>query len=171
MPCTRPRSPPSSSSASRAIARRPWHRQHKACPKAASPRLALRQLLPPARRPLFLPQVHQSVHDAFVRLETRGGHVYNRREEDVKQEGREHAPLTKALFPSELSRAHPVVGPHECPHAIVELRNDWDHILWHTKTGEYCPEEGSVKGVVRFGKVDKAYLVHQRNLILSRQFL
>ena len=43
----------------------------------------------------------QSVHDAFVRLESRGGQVYNRREEDVEQEGCEHAPLTKALFHSD----------------------------------------------------------------------
>ena len=49
-------------------------------------------------RPLFLTQMHQSIHDVFVRLETRGGHVYNRREEDVEQERREHAPLAKALF-------------------------------------------------------------------------
>ena len=32
--------------------------------------------------------------------------VYNRREEDVEQEGREHAPLTKALFHSKPFRAH-----------------------------------------------------------------
>ena len=37
-------------------------------------------------RPPFLPQVYQSVHDAFVRLETCGGHVYNRHEEDVESE-------------------------------------------------------------------------------------
>ena len=30
--------------------------------------------------------------------------------------------------------------------------------MWHAKTGEYCPEEGSVNGVVSFGKVDKAYI-------------
>ena len=47
-------------------------------------------------RPLFCSQVHQSVDDVFVRPETREGHVYNRREEDVEQEGREHVPLTKA---------------------------------------------------------------------------
>ena len=54
-------------------------------------------------------------------------------------------------------RAHPVVEPHACSHAIVELTNVPDHILWHVKTGEYCPEEGSINGVVRFGKVDKSY--------------
>ena len=74
-------------------------------------------------RPPFLPHVYQSVHDAFVRLETRGGHVYNRREEYVEQEVREHAPL-KAL-------SYPVVEPHTCSHAIVELTNDRDHILRH----------------------------------------
>ena len=47
-PRTRPRSPPSFSSASWVIVRRPRQRQHKACPKAASPELTLRQLLPPA---------------------------------------------------------------------------------------------------------------------------
>ena len=31
--------------------------------------------------------MYQSIHDAFVRLETRGSHVHNRREEDVEQEG------------------------------------------------------------------------------------
>ena len=30
----------------------------------------------------------------------------------------------------------------------MELTNDRDHILWHAKTDEYCPEEGSVNGVV-----------------------
>ena len=80
------------------------------------------------------------------------GHVYNHREKYGGQEGREHAPLTKTLFHSELPRVHPVVEPHACSHAIVELTNDRDHILWHPKTGEYCLEEGSVNGVVRFGK-------------------
>ena len=108
--------------------------------------------------PPFLPQVYQSVRDAFVGLEMRGGHVYNRREEDVKQEGREHAPLTKTLFHSKPPRAHPVVEPHACSHATVELTDDRDNILWHAKTGEYCPEEGSINGVVRFGKIDKAYI-------------
>ena len=36
--------------------------------------------------------------------------------------------------------------------------NDRDHVLWHAKTGEYCSEEGSVNGVIRFGKVDRAYI-------------
>ena len=106
--------------------------------------------------PSFLPQVYQSVHDTFVRLQKRGGHVYNSREEDAEQGGREHAPLTKALFHSEPPRAHPVVEPHACLHAIVELTNDRDPNVWHAKTGEYCPEEGSINGVVRFGKADKA---------------
>ena len=154
---TRPRSPPSSFSAARVIARRPRHRQRKACPKAASRGLTLRQLLPPPRPP-FLPQVCRSVHDAFVHLETRGGQVYNRREEDVEQEGCEHAPLTKASFHSKPPRAHPVVEPHACSHPIVELTNGRDCILWHAKTGEYRPEEGSINGVVYFGKVDKAYI-------------
>ena len=41
--------------------------------------------------------------------------------------------------------------------------------MWHAKMGEYCPEEGSINGVVRFGKVDKAYI--QQNLFLSRHLL
>ena len=123
----------------------------------------------PRPRPHFLPQVYQSVHDAFVRLETCGGHVYNRREEDVEHEGREHAPLTKALFHSEPPRAHPVVEPHACSRAIVELTNGRDRIMWHAKAGEYCLEEGSINRVVRFGKVDKAYI--QRNSFLPRQLL
>ena len=84
--------------------------------------------------------------------------MYNRREEVVEQEDHEHAPLTKALFLSEPPQTHSVVEPHACSHAIVELTNDRDHILWHAKTGEYCPEEGSINGVVRFGKVDKTYI-------------
>ena len=82
---------------------------------------------------------------------------------------REHAPLTKILFHSKPPRAHPVVEPHACSHAIVELTNDRDHILWRAKTGEYCLEEGSINGVVRVGKVDKAYI--ERNSFLLRQLL
>ena len=107
---------------------------------------------PPLPRPLFVPQVHQRVHDAFVRLETGVGHVYNRRKEYVEWEGREHAPFAKAPFHSELPRSHPVAKPHACSHAIVELTNDRDHVLWHAKTGGYCPEDGSVNAVVRLGK-------------------
>ena len=44
---------PPSSSAARGIARRPWHCQRKACLRAASPGLALRQLLTPAPPPPF----------------------------------------------------------------------------------------------------------------------
>ena len=46
---------------------------------------------PPAPHLLFLLSVHQSVRDVFVHFETCIDHVYNRREEDVEQEGREHA--------------------------------------------------------------------------------
>ena len=80
---------------------------------------------------------------------------------------REYALLTKALFHSEPPRAHPVVESLACSHATVELTNDRDHILWQAKTVEYCPEEGSINRVVRFGKVDKAYI--QRNSLLPRQ--
>ena len=140
-------------------------------PKAASRGRTLRQLLPPAPPPAFSSSGVPSVHGAFVRLETRGGNVYNRREEDVELtgEGHEHAPLTKALFHSKPSRAYPVVEPHACSHAIVELMNGRDYILWHAKTGEYCPEEGSINGVVRFGEADKAYI--QLNSFLPRQLL
>ena len=100
----------------------------------------------------------------------RPSHVYNRREEDVEQDGREHPPLTKTLFHSEPPRAHPVFEPHAWSHTIGELTNDCDHIImWYAKTGEYCQEEGSVNGVVRFGKVDKAYI--QCNSFLVRQLL
>ena len=51
----------------------------------------------------------------------------------------------------------------------MELTNDRDHILWHAKTGEYCPKKGSINGVVRFGKVDKACV--ERNSFLPRQLL
>ena len=77
--------------------------------------------------------------------------------------------MTKTLFHSKPPRAHPVVEPHACSHAIVELMNDRDHIPRHAKTGEYCPEKGSINGVVRFGKVDKAYI--QRNSFHPRQLL
>ena len=87
----------------------------------------------------------------------------------VEQERREHAPLTKALFHSKPPQAHPVVEPHEYSHAIVELTNNRDNILWHAKIGEYCPEEGSINGVVRFGRVDKAYI--EWNSFLPRQLL
>ena len=99
----------------------------------------------------------------------REGHVYNRREEDVEQEGCEHASLTKALFHSEPPRAHLVVEPHTCSHVIAESTNDRNHILWHVKTVENCLEEGSINEVVRFGKVDKAYI--ERNSFLPRQLL
>ena len=60
MPRIRPRSSPSSSSAARVIARRPRHRQLKACPKTASPGLTLRQLLPPA--PFFFLRCTKAHH-------------------------------------------------------------------------------------------------------------
>ena len=97
------------------------------------------------------------------------GHVYNVREENVEQERREHAPLAKALLHSEPPREHPDVEPHACSHAIVEWTNDRDYFLWHAKTGKYFPEEGSVNGVERFGKVDKANI--QRNSFLPRPLL
>ena len=46
---------------------------------------------------------------------------------------------------------------------------DEAYIHRNAKTSEYCPEEGSVNGVVRFGKFDEAYI--QRNLFLPRQLL
>ena len=58
---------------------------------------------------------------------THVSHVYNRREEDFEQEGREHAPLMNNRY----------------------------NILWHAKTGEYCLEEGLINGVVRSFKVNK----------------
>ena len=99
----------------------------------------------PPPRPLFcLPQVHQSVHDVFVRLGTRVDHIYKRHEEDIDQEGREYTPLAKALFRNKPPRAHLVIKPRACSHAIVELTNGRDHIMLHTKMSEYCSEESSV---------------------------
>ena len=40
--------------------------------------------------------------------------------------------------------------------------NNRDHILWHAKTNKYCSEDGSVNGVVRFGKVEKAYVKNSK---------
>ena len=88
--------------------------------------------------------------------------VYSHREEDVGQERREPTPLTTALFHSKLSRAHPVVEPHACSHAIVKLTNHRGHILWHAKTGEYSLEEGSINGVECFDKVDMSIEVNRR---------
>ena len=67
----------------------------------------------------------------------------------------EHPPSMNALFHSEPPRAHPIAESHIYSHAIVVLTNERDRILWYAKTGEYCPEEGSINQVVRFGKVDK----------------
>ena len=103
---------------------------------------------PPPPRARFLPQMHLSVHDVFFHRKTRIDHVYYRREEDVEEEVREHVPLTKALFHSELPRANSAVESHACSHAIVKLTNDRDHILWHAKTGEYSPQEGLMNEVV-----------------------
>ena len=94
---------------------------------------------------------------SFYALKTRVDRVHNRREEDIEQEGREHARVTKALFHSEPPGAQPVIEPHACSHAIVELTNDRDNILWHAITGEYCPEESWVNGAVRFGKANKTF--------------
>ena len=97
---------------------------------------------PPPPHLCFPPQMHQSVHDIFVRLKTGVGHVYNHREEDIEQERRGNTALTKALFHSESPRVHLIIEPHACSHAIVELTNERDNILLYAKTGEYCPEEG-----------------------------
>ena len=56
---------------------------------------------PSDSRPCYPSEVHQSVHEAFVRLETHVGHVYIHRKEDVEEEGCEHPPLANALFHSE----------------------------------------------------------------------
>ena len=92
--------------------------------------------------------------NAFVFLETRVGYVYNRREEDAEHKGREHVPSTKTISHNEPPRAHPAVESDACSHAIVELTNDRDHILLHAEPSEYCPEKGSVNGVISFCKVD-----------------
>ena len=120
--------------------------------------------------PQFLPRVHQSVHDIFVRLETCVCHIYDHREKGVEQERHEHAPLTKALSRSELPRAYPVVEPHACSHAIMELTNDRPHTLWHAKTGEYCPEESLDNGFdILVLNVDEAYI--ELSSFLLRQLL
>ena len=70
--------------------------------------------------------------------------VYNRREEDVEQEGRKHAALTKALLHSEppRSQCHPVVEPYARSPGIIilELTNDRDDLL-HAKTGKIMNSE------------------------------
>ena len=97
---TRSRSPPPSFSAARGNAKRLRPCQRKGCPTATSQGLALRWLLssaPPPPHSLHFPQVHESVRNVSVLLETRVDPVNNHREEYVKQKGREHAHLTKAL--------------------------------------------------------------------------
>ena len=87
----------------------------------------------------------------------------------LNRRGASTHPLTKVVFHSEPPQANPVIEPHACSHAIVELTNDREHVLWHAEMGECSPAEVSVNGVLRFGKVDKAYL--RRNLFLPRQLL
>ena len=64
--------------------------------------------------------------------------------------------LTKTLFHSKPPRAHAVVELHACPHAIVELTDDRNHPLRHAEADEYCLQECSVDGVVRFDEIDKS---------------
>ena len=66
--------------------------------------------------------------------------------------------VTEVLLYSEPPRAHPVVERHACSHAIVELTNDRDHILWYGKTASTCPGEGSTNRVVRFVPQAHTYL-------------
>ena len=93
----------------------------------------------------------------FVQLKTGVRHTYNRCEADVEQEEHVRARLTKALFYNELHQSYPVIESHACSHAIVRLTNDRDHLLRHAKKGERSSEKGLINGLVRFGKVDKAY--------------
>ena len=105
----------------------------------------------------------------FVKLSTGVRHTHNRREAGVEQEEHVRARLTKALVYNELHQSHPVIESHACSHAIVRLTNDQDHLQWHAKKGERSSEEGSINEVVRFGKVDKAYI--QESSFLSCQHL
>ena len=66
--------------------------------------------------------------------------------------------VTVVLFYSEPPLAHPVVEPHAWSHAIVELTNDRDHILWYGKTASTGPGEGSTNRVVRFISQAHTYL-------------
>ena len=93
--------------------------------------------------------MHQSVHDdvlsALKRVKIT--FVYNRREEDVEQEGRKHAALTKALLHSDppRSQCHPVVEPYARSPGIIIiilelLTNDRDDLL-PAKTGKIINSE------------------------------
>ena len=65
--------------------------------RAGSPAIA-----PPCpSAPGFFLRCPRAVVMSLSAVETRVSHVYNRREEEVKQEERGHTPLTKALFYSE----------------------------------------------------------------------
>ena len=134
------------------IARKLHHCQRKARPRATSAVAP-----PPPPRLLIFPQVHQSVHDVFVYLKTRLGHVHNRREQYVEQEGREHAQTT--TFHNRPLRVHPIVESQAYSNAIVEVTNDRDHIR-HVKPSQYCPGDGSINGTVRFDKVNKQCIQH-----------
>ena len=64
--------------------------------------------------------------------------------------------VTEVLLYSAPPRAHPVVEPHACSHAIVELTNDRDHILWYGKTSS------TVQGRVRPKESYASYHRHIR---------
>ena len=70
-----------------------YNMPHSKVKRAGSPSVAPPR--PPS--PYYPSEVQQSVREVFVRLETRVGHVYKRRKEDVEEEGCEHTPLANAL--------------------------------------------------------------------------
>ena len=81
---------------------------------------------PPPPRPCFLPEVHQSVHDVFVRPDTRipVDHVYKRRKEYIEEEGSEHPPLANALSQSEPSASDTFCIPYIHSIAIVGVEKE-----------------------------------------------
>lgn len=102
----------------------------------------------------------------FVHLENREDHVYHRREY-VEQELRKHTLLAEALFHGEPARSldqNAVIDPYAWPHATVELTGGRNNLLWHTKAGDYFPQDCSVDGVVRYSEMDKGGVM--RNLLL-----
>ena len=136
------------------IARRLQHRPRIACPIVRRRGRLSGCCFPAPPCPCIFSEAHQGVHDTFVRLKTRVGHVCHRREKYIKQEGREHATLTLALFHGEPPQAHAVIESHACPHGIVEVTDDRNNPLRHAEAGEYRPQEWSVHRVIRFGEID-----------------
>lgn len=96
-----------------------------------SPGLDLWSLHPPGPQYRFRSGAHQDVHGIFVHLETREGHIYHRRKDDVKKEGHKHESSTETLLHGAPVPALTAIDPYSCPHAIVTLVNKRNNLQQH----------------------------------------